>query len=73
MYFNGSAPANVTGFVNHCDIDGSNCVESDSPDSFLWQDELHPTEQTGRLIAREFVNVLAGNSTFASYWDAPKS
>jgi hypothetical protein len=42
---NGSAPANVTGFVHHCNLTGQACVDEDggkSPDSFLWYDELHP-------------------------------
>ena len=67
-YLNGSASANATGFVHHCDINGANCVDSPSPDSFLWYDELHPSEQTDRIIAREFVNLLSGNSTYATYY-----
>jgi hypothetical protein len=44
-YLNGSAPANVTGFDHHCNLNGTVCVNEDggkSPDSFLWYDELHP-------------------------------
>src|SRR3954454_492223 len=44
-YLNGSAPANVTGFVHHCNLTEQACVDEDggkSPDSFLWYDELHP-------------------------------
>ena len=67
-YLNGSAPANVTGYVHHCDINGANCADQPSPDSFLWYDELHPSEQTDRIIAREFVNLLSGNSTYATYY-----
>src|ERR1700722_11107966 len=43
-YLNGSAPANVTGFVHHCNLTGQACVDEDggkSPDSSLWYDELH--------------------------------
>jgi hypothetical protein len=39
-----------------------------SPDSFMWYDELHPSEQTDRVIAREFVDVVKGNSKWATYW-----
>jgi hypothetical protein len=44
-YLKGSAPANVTGFVHHCNLTGQAWVDEDggkSPDSFLWYDELHP-------------------------------
>ena len=67
-YLNGTAPANVTGFENHCDMMGMNCVRPQSPDSFLWYDELHPSEQADRIIARNFVDVLKGRSKYASYY-----
>jgi phospholipase/lecithinase/hemolysin len=68
-YLNGTAPANVQGVVNLCDAQtSSNCTKQASPDSFEWFDPLHPSEQTGRVIAREFVNVIGGNSTYAMYW-----
>lgn len=42
------APANATGYYIHCDIDFSNCVNSKNPlSSFLWYDELHPSEKAG--------------------------
>ena len=66
-YLNGTAPLNVTGYVNHCTVSGSNCTQLSSPDSFLWYDELHPSEQTQRIIAREFVNLLGGNGSYATY------
>ena len=31
-------------------------------------DELHPSEQTERVVAREFLEVLNGGSKWASYW-----
>ncbi|KAJ5492633.1 hypothetical protein N7539_001379 [Penicillium diatomitis] len=59
-YLNGSAPLNVTGMA------------ADTPskdwDSYLWYDELHPSEQTDRVIAREFVDVLTGKSKWTTYW-----
>lgn len=61
-YLNGSAPANVTGYINH------GTFTEPSPDSFLWRDALHPSEQADRNLAKEFVNVVAGNSSYATYW-----
>lgn len=68
MYLNGSAPANVTGQSHQCSVNGTMCINDPSPDSFLWYDGLHPSEQTDRIIAREFVGVLGGMSKFASYF-----
>jgi hypothetical protein len=45
------APANVTGYYYYCDISGSVCTASEDPlSSFLWYDELHPSERTGELL-----------------------
>jgi len=63
QYLNGSAPLDVTGYANN--VNGSN---NTSPDSFMWYDELHPSEQTDRVIAREFVGVVEGGSKWATYW-----
>ncbi|KAF1843374.1 carbohydrate esterase family 16 protein [Cucurbitaria berberidis CBS 394.84] len=68
QYLNGSAPLNVQGVAHPCDLQGKNCSLSPSPDSFLWYDALHPSEQTGRVVAREFVRVLSGKSKWAEYW-----
>jgi phospholipase/lecithinase/hemolysin len=67
-YLNGSLPLNVTGTVNHCDLTGANCTRASNPDSFMWFDPLHPSEQTSRVVAREFVGVLGGESKWATYW-----
>ncbi|KAF2733003.1 hypothetical protein EJ04DRAFT_513545 [Polyplosphaeria fusca] len=67
-YLNGSAEANVKGYVNHCTLQGKNCTKEASPDSFLWYDELHPSEQADRVVAREFVGVMEGGSKWAKYW-----
>jgi phospholipase/lecithinase/hemolysin len=67
-YLNGTAPLNVTGNINQCDASGSNCHVDPSPDSFLWYDELHPSEQADRWVAKEFVNVVNGNGKYATYW-----
>lgn len=34
----------------------------------MWYDELHPSEQTDRVIAREFLEVIKGKSKWATYW-----
>ncbi|KAF2264039.1 hypothetical protein CC78DRAFT_602707 [Lojkania enalia] len=67
-YLNGTLPANVTGIINQCDLEENNCQEKTSKDSYLWYDELHPSEQADRVIAREFVSVLGGESKWARYW-----
>lgn len=45
------APADATGFYHHCKAtDNSDCTNSENPmSSFLWFDELHPSEKTGKL------------------------
>ncbi|EUC36596.1 carbohydrate esterase family 16 protein [Bipolaris victoriae FI3] len=67
-YFNGTAPPNVEGAAHLCNDQGSNCTTAASLDSFMWYDPLHPSEQTSRIIAKEFVNVLGGESKYATYW-----
>lgn len=70
-YLNGSQPANVTGYEHHCKADQSSCTlmyNGTSSDSFMWYDELHPSEQTDRIIARNFVEVLNGSSSYAQYY-----
>jgi len=67
-YLNGTAPLNVEGTANVCNLQGANCTESSSPDSFEWFDPLHPSEQTSRVIAREFAGVLNNTSPYATYW-----
>ncbi|KAK4499334.1 hypothetical protein PRZ48_009847 [Zasmidium cellare] len=67
-YLNGTAPLNVTGAVHECDASGAACTNSESPDSFMWYDDLHPSEQTDRVIAREFVGVVKGGSKWGRYW-----
>ncbi|KAK6088947.1 gdsl lipase acylhydrolase family protein [Seiridium cupressi] len=64
------APANVTGHYYYCSVDGSYCTTSENPpSSFLWYDELHPSERADQIIADEFVRAVSGNSTYASYWE----
>lgn len=69
-YLNGTAPANSTGFYYHCDDSGKNCYdyEAGSLDSFMWYDELHKSNRTDQIIANEFIQVVEGNSKYATYW-----
>ena len=61
-HYNGSVAANVTSYVSLSQETRA------SPDSFMWWDGLHPSEQTGRIIARKFIEVLNGSSKYAQYW-----
>ena len=67
-YLNGTAPISVQGFEYHCNVNATSCVREGSPDSYMWYDELHPSEQTDRVIARTFVEVLGGQSKYATYY-----
>jgi len=66
-YLNGTAPLNVTSSVMQCFQNGE-CTRSSSPDSFMWFDDLHPSEQADRVVAKEFLKVISGKSKFATYW-----
>ncbi|KAI9695705.1 MAG: hypothetical protein M1820_008468 [Bogoriella megaspora] len=71
-YLNGTARANNTGYINHCTgpLLNATCAQEPSPDSFLWFDPSHPSEQTNRIIARTFVEVVKGTSKYATYWSS---
>lgn len=64
------APANATGFYNHCDPNNNTiCTTSANPlDTFLWFDELHPSNKTDTYVAREFIKVVAGNSSYGLHF-----
>ncbi|EYE91353.1 SGNH/GDSL hydrolase family protein [Aspergillus ruber CBS 135680] len=59
---------NVTGYTNHCDQKTKQCTRLPNPETFLWFDELHPSEQTDKIIAEQFIQVVKGESKWASYW-----
>jgi phospholipase/lecithinase/hemolysin len=66
-----TSPANVTGQYFLCDVaTGSICTSQTDIglDHFLWYDELHPSQQTDKTIAKEFANVVKGTSKYATYW-----
>ena len=68
-YLNGTAPPQPTGYSHRCDLRMEDCVDLPSPDSFAWYDPSHPSEQTSRFIARNFVDVLRGGSEYATYYE----
>lgn len=50
-----TAPQNVTGYYQHCNLDWSNCTNAKQPlSSFVWYDELHPSERTGKWSHNTF-------------------
>lgn len=61
-----AAPANASGFYHHCNADNNSiCVnEPLALETFLWYDELHPSNKTDTVIAREFLGVVGGNSSY---------
>jgi len=69
-FFNGTLPPNVTGHCHQCPnatdyhFCGIGDCTVDQRDSFMWWDELHPSEQTGRNLAREMVNKILGKSQY---------
>lgn len=70
QYLNGTAPVNVTSFSHQCNANKTVCVDAESPDSYLWYDQLHPSEQAARIFARTFVDVVKGTSRWATYWSS---
>ena len=65
------SPANVTGQYYLCDAaTGSTCVTQTGSNlnQYFWYDELHPSERVDEIVAKEFVKVVGGNSTYATYW-----
>ncbi|KAH7061744.1 carbohydrate esterase family 16 protein [Auriculariales sp. MPI-PUGE-AT-0066] len=76
-YLNGTDPLNVTGAVKSCvyqvngTADTAQCTTvevASARDSYLWYDELHPSEQADRVIAREIVAALHGNLTWTKWF-----
>ncbi|KAH0826353.1 carbohydrate esterase family 16 protein [Lanmaoa asiatica] len=76
-YLNGTAPLNVTGCINSCvhELNEStsatvNCTvaEGSAQDSFMWYDELHFSQQTARVLAREIATVMSGQFSAWATW-----
>ncbi|KAK0472419.1 hypothetical protein EDD18DRAFT_443542 [Armillaria luteobubalina] len=73
-YLNGTAPLNVTGAAVSCvfaEGGGSyvcTTAYGSDRDSFLWYDELHPSEQADRIVAREIAQVARGEENKWTTW-----
>ncbi|RPA75263.1 GDSL lipase/acylhydrolase family protein [Ascobolus immersus RN42] len=68
-YLNGSAPLDTTGYNNHCTLDWQCKMERpQDKDSYFWYDSLHPSEQVGRVIAREFAKIFKGEGKWTSFY-----
>ncbi|KAF7419653.1 hypothetical protein PC9H_002245 [Pleurotus ostreatus] len=76
LYLNGTAPLNVKGASNTCvfPLDGTpgtpvcTATLGTDRDSFLWADELHPSEQADRIVAREIASVIRGKANKWTTW-----
>ncbi|VDC02525.1 unnamed protein product [Peniophora sp. CBMAI 1063] len=76
-YLNGTKPYNVTGAafacvyqVNESLSDPGDCTSNwgSDADSFVWYNELHPSEQSDRIVAREIAKVLEGTESRWVTW-----
>ncbi|KAJ7621035.1 carbohydrate esterase family 16 protein [Roridomyces roridus] len=74
LYLNGTAPLNATGCWDSCvsppgggTLDCTIANGTDR-DSFLWADELHPSEQADRIVAREMALTLSGKNSRWATW-----
>ncbi|KAH7097804.1 SGNH hydrolase [Auriculariales sp. MPI-PUGE-AT-0066] len=77
-YLNGTDPISVDTAPAQCEYEvdggpvGGECppiiTDGARRDSYMWWDELHPGEQTGRVVAKEVVqSVSAGGSKWARW------
>jgi len=77
LYLNGTAPLNTTGAVQTCVFqlnestsNPGDCtiITGTDKDSYLWFDELHPSEQADRVVAREIAQVIEGQENRWTDW-----
>ncbi|TRM56656.1 hypothetical protein BD626DRAFT_618757 [Schizophyllum amplum] len=66
-YLNGTAPLNVTGAAFAC-VPTCTTVEGTDRDSYLWYDELHPSEQADRVVAEQVAQVILGEENQWTTW-----
>ncbi|KAH7106651.1 carbohydrate esterase family 16 protein [Auriculariales sp. MPI-PUGE-AT-0066] len=76
-YLNGTDPVNVTGSISSCvyEVNGSagtaQCTTvpaGSAQDSYLWYDELHPSEQADRIVAREIIASIKGSTKWTRWF-----
>ncbi|KAL1747174.1 hypothetical protein HDZ31DRAFT_32543 [Schizophyllum fasciatum] len=77
-YLNGTAPLNVTGAAYACVYEDKGTQATDlltctmangtDRDSYLWWDELHPSEQAGRVLAEQISQVILGEENKWTMW-----
>ncbi|KAI0077017.1 carbohydrate esterase family 16 protein [Panus rudis PR-1116 ss-1] len=74
-YLNGTAPLNVTGAAATCvrelntgAVITCNSAQGSDRDSYLWWDEVHPSEQADRVVAREIVASINRKSKWITWF-----
>lgn len=68
-FLNGTTPYNVTGYYAHSNSTGGDVYDVNAdPDSFLFYDGLHPSQQASRNVAKEMVATLTRSSKYATYY-----
>jgi len=76
-HLNGTVPFNTTGAIHACVFqpnedtsDTGDCTDTfgSAADSYVWFDELHPSQQSDRVVAREIANVLEGKGSKWATW-----
>ncbi|KAG8854803.1 hypothetical protein FRB96_007332 [Tulasnella sp. 330] len=66
-----TSPYNTTGYESHCVP--PNCTTSfiwdpTHPNGYVWYDELHPSQITDTIIAKEFAKTMKRESKYATYY-----
>nr|7ZTN_A Chain A, Carbohydrate esterase family 16 protein [Thermothelomyces thermophilus]7ZTN_B Chain B, Carbohydrate esterase family 16 protein [Thermothelomyces thermophilus] len=61
------APHNVNSYYHQCGPAGSPCTDQPgSLNGYMWYDELHPSNKTSSIVARNFLDVVAGKSKYGT-------
>lgn len=75
QYLNGTIDPVIQRPAAECALNELNLSECkpvgdaiENPDAFMWFDDIHATEQTHRVLAREFVKMLDGESNYTTYY-----
>ncbi|KAL1662995.1 GDSL lipase/esterase [Schizophyllum commune] len=66
QYLNGTAPVNVTTAIRTCDWQENEAPTDTVP--YMWQDELHPSEQADRIVAQQIAQVVQGEDNKYTTW-----